>query len=432
MYSQVMRRSLLLFCLPFFLAAPRAVAQEALRAWNTAAFELAAPAPRTDSLDACPKLQAFKQDAAYPDDSSNLKEVSEVPSGVLPPPADDLDRSGLLAALKNNLIYWQNKPDTFKISLGGDSYTAARMRYTTQTLINLLSTEMTQEELREALETRFKVYRSEADDNSGKVVITGYYEAEIKAARKPDAVNRFPIYLKPADLIKTGPGMGVDFDYGRTDETGNLVPYYSRSEISGGVLAGKNLELVWTAHPSRIMLLQIQGSGILRFPGGDSIKAGFDGANGRPFKSVQKLLMDCGEVPAMSFKDFINYLSLQGERESRLVDLNPRYVFFKPRPNDTPAYGAMGTGLTPGRSIAVDPEPIPLGVTALLSSKRPVAEADGALSFKEFTRFVAAQDTGSAIRGPGRIDLFWGSGGTAETEASSMKAPGTLYILIAR
>jgi len=459
LYSQFMRRLLPLFCLTFFLAAPRAGAQEALRAWNTEAFELAAPASKTDILEACPKFQAFTQDAAYLDDSSNLKEVSEVPSGVLPPPADDLDRAGLLAALKNNLIYWQNKPDTFKIALGGDSYTAARMRYTTQTLLDLLSAAMTQEELREALKTRFKVYRSAADDGSaplnnsfagsrpseapgasagakedgsGKVVITGYYEAEIKAARKPDAVNRFPIYLKPSDLIKTAPGMGVDFDYGRINENGNLIPYYSRSEISGGVLAGKNLELVWTEHPSRIMLLQIQGSGILRFPDGNSIKAGFDGANGRPFKSVQKLLMDCGEVPAMSFKDFISYLSLQGERESRLVDLNPRYVFFKPRPNDTPAYGAMGAGLTPGRSIAVDPEPIPLGVTALLSSKRPVAGADGALSFKEFTRFVAAQDTGSAIRGPGRIDLFWGSGGTAETEASSMKAPGTLYILIAK
>ena len=432
MYSQFMRRLLPLFCLTFFLAAPRAGAQEALRAWNTEAFELAAPASKTDILEACPKFQAFTQDAAYLDDSSNLKEVSEVPSGVLPPPADDLDRAGLLAALKNNLIYWQNKPDTFKIALGGDSYTAAWMRYTTQKLIDLLSAKMTQEELREALKTRFRVYRSAADDGSGKVVITGYYEAEIKAAWKPDAVNRFPIHLKPSDLVKTAPGMGVDFDYGRVDETGNLVPYYSRSEISGGILAGKNLELVWTEHPSRIMLLQIQGSGILRFPDGDSIKAGFDGANGRPFKSVQKLLMDCGEVPAMSFKDFINYLSLQGERESRLVDLNPRYVFFKPRPNDTPAYGAMGAGLTPGRSIAVDPEPVPLGVTALLSSKRPVAGADGALSFKEFTRFVAAQDTGSAIRGPGRIDLFWGSGGTAETEASSMKAPGTLYILIAK
>jgi membrane-bound lytic murein transglycosylase A len=343
-----------------------------------------------------------------------------------------MDRASLLAALKNTLTYWRNKPDSFKVLIGKDNYTAAQMRATTQKLLDIFSADMPPEKLLAALKTQFRAYRSVADDGSDKVVITGYYEAEIKAARQPDAVNKFPVYLKPADLVKTDAGMGVDFDYGRVDENGKLIQYYSRSEISGGVLGGKGLELVWSAHPAQIMLLQIQGSGVMRFPDGDFIKAGFDGANGWPFKSVQKLLMDCGEVPAMSFKDFINYLSLQGEREARLVDLDPRYIFFQQRPKDSPAYGAMGAGLTPGRSIAVDPKPIPLGVTALLRSKRPVAGADGSLGFKEFTRFVTAQDTGSAIRGPGRIDLFWGFGATAETEASSMKTPGDIFILIAK
>jgi len=87
--------------------------------------------------------------------------------------------------------------------------------------------------------------------------------------------------------------------------------------------------------------------------------------------------------------------------------------------------------LTPGRSIAVDPQYVPLGLFGLLKSKRPVAQDHG-LDFKDFTRFIATHDTGSAIRGPGRVDLFWGSGGTAETEASSMKAPGELYLFIAK
>ena len=418
---------------PFFIpaAAPTA-AQEALRAGNNSAFEAVRVTPDSDTLEACPKFQDFRQASDYPDSSSGLRDVSEISPDMLPLPADDMDRAGLLTALKGTLDYWRNRPDSFKILLGGDTYTARQMRDTTQKLIDALSSDMTPAELREVFKTRFRAYRSVADDNSGKVVITGYYEAEIKASRHPDAVNRFPIYLKPADLVKTTPDMGVDFDYGRVDELGNLVMYYPRADISGGVLGGKGLELVWSEHPARIMLLQIQGSGILRFPDGDFIKAGFDGANGWPFKSVQKLLIDCGEIPPMSFNEFVNYLSLQGEREPRLVDLNPRYIFFKSRPKDSPAYGAIGAGLTPGRSIAVDPKPIPLGVTALLKSKKPVAGPDGAMSFKEFTRFVTAQDTGSAIRGPGRIDLFWGAGETAETEASSMKAEGDLYILIAK
>jgi membrane-bound lytic murein transglycosylase A len=427
-----MRRFFPLFVLPFILSSPRAAAQEALRAENALAFETVQAAPSADSLEACPKLQAFYQDAVYSEMSSNLRDVAEVPPDTLPLAKDDMNNAGLLTALKNTLAYWQTRPGTFEITIGKDHYTAVQMRRTTQKLIDIFSGNMAPEELHAALKTQFRVYRSVADDNSGKVVITGYYEAEIKASKQPDAVNRFPVYLKPSDLIRTTPGMGVDFDYGRLDETGNLIRYYPRAEISGGALAGKGLEMVWSAHPAQIMLLQIQGSGILRFPDGDYIKAGFDGANGWPFKSVQKLLMDCGEIPAMSFKSFISYLSLQGAREARLVDLNPRYIFFGTRPKDSPVYGAMGAGLTPGRSIAVDPKSIPFGVTALLKSEKPVAGAGNSISFTEFTRFVAAQDTGSAIRGPGRIDLFWGYGNTAETEASSMKAPGDLYILIAK
>jgi len=223
--------------------------------------------------------------------------------------------------------------------------------------------------------------------------------------------------------------MGVDFDYGRYDESGKLVRHYPRADIHAGALAGQGLELVWSEHPSQIMLLQIQGSGVLRFPDGDYIRAGFDGANGHPYRSVQKLLMDCGETPAMSFKDFIAYLSSQGPREERLADLNPRYIYFRERAKDSRPYGAIGRPLTPGRSIAIDPKHIPLGLPGLLRSRRPVAGGQG-VTFKDFSRFVATHDTGSAIRGPGRVDLFWGGGETAETEASSMKAAGELYLLV--
>ncbi len=435
------------FVLPFLLAAPDASAQqEALRAENdlffgrftftglpfSASGGAASAGSDPGVLEACPRFQNRQLNDVYPDPSYGLRDVSEVSPDALPLPADDMDRASLLTALENTLAYWQKKPDAFKVLVGKDYYSSVWMRLTAQKLIDLLSTNMSPEDLRAAVKKQFHVYRSVADDGSGKVVITGYYEAEIKAARQPDAVNRFPIYLKPSDLVKITPDMGLDFDYGRVDANGNLVRYYSRQEISNGILAGKGLEAVWSEHPAWIMLLQIQGAGILRFADGDFMRVGFNGANGWPFKSVQKILIDCGEVPSMSFKDFISYLTTQGERESRLVDLNPRYIFFQTRPKDSPVYGAMGLGLTPGRSIAVDPAPIPLGVIALLSSRKPVAGPDGSLSFKNFARFVTAQDTGSAIRGPGRIDLFWGSGDTAFTEASSMKAPGDLFILIAK
>ena len=134
----------------------------------------------------------------------------------------------------------------------------------------------------------------------------------------------------------------------------------------------------------------------------------------------------------MSFKNFISYLSgLPPGREERLTDLNPRYIFFQTRPKDALPYGAISRPLTPGRSIAVDPQYVPFGLFGLLKSRRPVAQDHG-LDFRDFTRFIATHDTGSAIRGPGRVDLFWGAGDAAETEASSMKAPGELYLLVIR
>jgi len=421
-----------LFSLALLPAASGASPLETLRAENVLAFEITAPEPKPDILGTCPRSKAINQTASDPNEASSLKGVTEVEPEMLPLPEDDLEKESLLNALATTLTYWKKRPNTFTIIVGKDTYTAVQMRATTQKLIDLLSADMTTEELHTALKTQFRVYRSVAEDNSGKIILTGYYEAEVPASRQQDSVYKFPIYIKPPDLVKVPAALGMDFDYGRKDENGNLLRYYSRQEISSGVLTGKGLELVWTAHPSQIMLLQIQGSGILRFPDGDFIKTGFDGANGWPFKSVQKILLDCGEIPDMSFKDFIGYLSTQGARESLLVDLNPRYVFFKSLPKDTPAYGAMGRALTPGRSIAVDPAPLPLGITALIKAKKPVAGPAGGLSFKDFSRFVTAQDTGSAIRGPGRIDLFWGAGAVAETEASSMKTKGDLFVLIAK
>jgi len=399
---------------------------------DAAAFaERAVPAAGrpVDTLAGCPKY-SFKDWEAYPDSPAAVREVSEVGAETLPLPADDLDRAGIIEVLKTSLDYWNARPDGAKVQLGGDTFDAPRLRRSMAALLEIFSSAMPEAELRKTLQERFRAYRASADDGTGKTVITGYYEAEIKVSKTRSEKYNYAVHLKPADLVKTTPEMGVDFDYGRYDESGALLRHYSRQEIHAGALAGQGLELVWAEHPSHIMLLQIQGSGVLRLPDGDYLRAGFDGANGWPFRSVQKILMDCGEIPAMSFKTFINYLSaLPADREERIADLNPRYIFFQSRPKDSLPYGAIGRHLTPGRSIAIDPKYIPLGLFGLLKSKRPVAQGES-LEFRDFTRFIATHDTGSAIRGPGRVDLFWGSGAAAETEASSMKASGELYLLI--
>jgi len=426
----------LILALLFLTAAvsPALGAQEWYRAPVEADEIIPYPAAPARILDSCPKFKDLGEFQAYPDLDTRLKEVTEVPPGNLPLEADDLDRAGVIEVLNTNLDYWNSKPDNFKAQVGKDYYSAERMRLTIKKLMDIFSSGAQGEQLRDLLKDQFRVYRAAADDGSKDVNITGYYEAEIAVSRERSDKEKYAVYLKPADLIKTTPGMEVDFDYGRKDENGKLVRHYSRQEIHEGRLGGQNLEIVWSAHPSQIMLAQIQGSAILRFNDGDFLRVGFDGANGWPFRSVQKILMDCGEIPPMSSKTFIGYLSNQpADREERLTDLNPRFIFFRVKPKDSLPCGAIGRTLTAGRSAAIDPKYIPLGLFGMLSSKKPVAAADGGLSgFKDFTRFIATHDTGSAVRGPGRVDLFWGTGAAAETEASSMKAPGRLYLLVLR
>lgn len=386
--------------------------------------------PAAEPLDACPKFRLFSESESYPEEAPAIKDVSPFPPADLPVFADDLDRAGLIEVLGTNAAYWKARPDSFTIKVGKDSFAAPAMRAASARLLELFSAGLAPAEERARLAAEFRAYRAVADDGSGTVTFTGYYEAEIPATRAPTAESRYPLNLRPADLVKTTPAMGADFDYGHY-VGGVMTRHLSSGEIYAGGLSGQGLEAAWSAHPAHLMLAQIQGSGVLRFPDGDFIKIGFDGANGHAFKSVQRLLMDCGEIPSMNFKDFIAYLSRQENgREERLVSLNPRYIFFRVKDKEAQPQGAIGTPLVPGRSIAVDPKPVPYGLAVVIRTRRPVAQPDGGLAFRDFTRMAATHDTGSAIRGPGRVDIFWGGGPVAEREASSMKASGELYLIL--
>lgn len=353
--------------------------------------------------------------------SSNWSSIGEV--------KDDLDRESLLRIIEINLLYWKAKPSSFSITIGKDRYSRDKMVEGFKRLYDIFSSNLTYTKISKRLASEFKIYKAVSDDTKD-VTITGYYEAEIEVWKEKDERRRYPLHLRPPDLVKVE---GEDFDYGRYDENGNLVRYYSTAEIRGGAIDKYHLEIAYSEHPSHIMLAQIQGSAIIRYPDGDYDRIGFDGANGWRFVSVQRILMECGEIPSMNFRDFIRYLSSQPQdREERLVNLNPRYIFFKLKKKDEAPQGAISFPLVPHRSIAIDPKYIPYGLLAYIISQRPLASEDGEriIEFRRFSRFVATHDTGSAIRGAGRIDLFWGNGKKAEVEASSMKAKGEFYLLL--
>ncbi len=269
--------------------------------------------------------------------------------------------------------------------------------------------------LRQWLEQRLRVYRVEASDGEPTGLMTGYFEPQIDASRKPSASRRVPLYAAPADLA-------------------SRKPYWTRQQIDShgpaqAALRGK--EIAWVEDPLDALVLQIQGSGRLRItePDGSSklVRLAFAGHNDQPYKSVGRWLIDQGELQPgdASWPGIKDWARRNPARLNEMLWQNPRVVFFREEalPDATVGpKGAMGVPLTPGRSVAVDPQSIPYGTPLWLDSTEP-------LSPKPLQRLVVAQDTGSAITGAVRVDYFWGWGDAAEANAGRTKQALKVWVL---
>ncbi len=379
---------------------------------------------------ASPHLPAFQKappEECLPDPSDaptpgpgapgfSINTLEPAAPGALPLPADDLARASAALGARRTRAYWLAKPPAQEVKVGPRLVTAARLALGFETLAGLLESTPDAALLKQALEARFDVYEAAASDGSRQGTITAYYDPEIPLSKTP-APGHVPVLARPDDLGASEPA----------------TPYWTRRQIAEGALSGKGLELYWTPHAADLNVLQTQGSGWGRLPDGARTRLAFDGANGHGFHSVGKALRRCRLIPQdLPAPDMLDWLRAQTpEREQKLVNLNPRYVFLKEKAGDGGPWGASGIELVAGRSIAVDPAGVPLGLPGILVSRKPVAdEAGKPLGFEDFTRFVFTHDVGSAIRGPVRVDLFWGAGRKAEAEAFRMLFPGRLYVLV--
>src|SRR5712671_7673338 len=246
-----------------------------------------------------------------------------------------------------------------------------------------------------------------ADHGAREGLFTGYYEIELNGSRRKHGRYQTPIYRKLPDL-----GSGL---------------FPTRAEIEDGALAGRGLELLWVDDPIDAFFLQIQGSGRVRLSGGGTVRVGYDGQNGLPYVPVGRLLVERGVLPRaqvtmISIRDWMNEHPDAG---AALRRENPSYVFFREQ-GDEGAVGAGGVVLTAERSLAVDRAYVALGLPIWIEADERFAAAEGV------RRLVVAQDTGGAIKGPVRGDLFWGFGPAAAWRAGMMKDRGTYYLLLPR
>lgn len=275
---------------------------------------------------------------------------------------------------------------------------------------------------REFFETWFQPWQA---GNNGAVegLFTGYYEPELDGTRQPGGDFTTPLLHRPPDLVMVElglfrPAWRGERIAGRVVD-GKLRPYEGRTAIEQGALDRYHLAFLWVDDAVAAFFLQIQGSGRVRLPDGSVVRVGYDGQNGQPYVAIGKLLVERGELTAeeASMQTIRAWIKAHPEAGKALMRENPSYVFFRELSGDGPI-GSEGVVLTPGRSLAVDHNFVPLGVPVFL-------DAGPALR-----RLMVAQDTGGAIRGPVRGDVFWGAGAEAETQAGAMRARGGYYLLL--
>jgi membrane-bound lytic murein transglycosylase A len=270
----------------------------------------------------------------------------------------------------------------------------------------------------------FFVPHATANNDDAEGLFTGYYEPELAGCRERTAECASPLLRRPPDLVtvelgRFRPAWRGERIAGKV-EKGALVPYASRAEIERGALDGKDLELAWAEDPIEVFFLQIQGSGRVRLADGSQLRVGYDGQNGHAYVALGRVLIDRGLMPReqVTMQSIKAYLRDRPHEAAALMNENPSYVFFRELSGEGPV-GAQGVALTPGRSLAVDRSFLPLGAPVWL-----VAE--------DIARLLVAQDTGGAIRGPVRGDVFWGHGAEAEARAGAMKAKGRAWLLLPR
>jgi membrane-bound lytic murein transglycosylase A len=282
--------------------------------------------------------------------------------------------------------------------------------------------------VRATLERLFRPFAA-LDGDSAEGLFTGYYEPELRGSRNPSARNATPLHALPRDLVTVDLGSFRDNLRGERIvgriENGALRPYPDRAAIDGGALGDAAWVLVWVDDPVDAFFLHIQGSGRVVLDEGGVLRLGYAAQNGHAYVPIGRVLVERGELrrEQVSMQSIRAWLAANPTERRALLHRNPSYVFFRVLEGEGPI-GSEGVALTPGRSIAVDRRVIALGVPIWLDAEDPLEPS------RRVRRLLVAQDTGGAIRGVVRGDVFWGAGADAAERAGRMRSQGRWWILL--
>jgi membrane-bound lytic murein transglycosylase A len=355
-----------------------------------------------------------------------------VPEAAIPLLTDDTDRASLLHCARLQKDYLEALPPEHTATIGDSVYPLTWLQQSMTDFIAILEETPETLELNSRIQREFMLYQAAGRaGKNGEMLVTGYYEPLFDGSMVRKEPYIHPLYSIPEDLISQKDPATDTKTVGKLDDKGAFHPYWTRAEIEiNNLLAGK--ELVYLKDPFDAFLLHIQGSGRIKFADGSQKSVRFASHNGHTYRSIGKLLVDEGKLSLKeaSIPTIRHYYETHPEEQQRILHHNPRFIFFNWGDDMSPP-GSIGKPLTAGRSIAIDRSSLPVEFPAWLMTERPRVDADGQIiNWVPTTRFVLPQDSGAAIQGPGRVDLFWGNGIYAETAASHMKAKGKLYFLV--
>lgn len=345
---------------------------------------------------------------------------------------DDLRNEGLSTAIQNHLDALSYQDPNKMLPMGNQQIQVRKITSTLLAFLDLLDQELSTEEFTKEIEDKFEFIQTGKGDNL-EALFTGYYTPVIPASKTQSREFNYPIYRKPNRLSKNrlfvrnrAPGSSY--------ATLKFVdgPNYTRKDIDGlMVLKDSGLEIAWLQNEMERYFLHIQGSGILEFQNGERQGVQFAGTNGYRYKSIGKHMLATGALdPSQgSMQGIKKHFNERPQDIPKYLYKNKRYIFFEF--SDGMPRGSSGTPVIANRSIATDTSVYPQGGLAFISSQKPILDASGKIAkWEPFTRFVLNQDTGSAIKGPGRVDLYFGIGKQAGQLAGRYMQKGNLYFLL--
>ncbi len=383
-------------------------------------------------------FSCFYQTVSPPGTSPEPCITELIPEKNWPSLVDDADRESLRQALTQSLIYLQKSCLEKTYPLGTREISGEEIRSTLALLLELLDSNSDSDvvSLERELKAHFNLYQLVFPNRSASLLTTGYYEATLSGSRAPSDRFPFPFYRKPDDLL-TIELENFSSKYKGDRLVGRLLgrkvlPYYSRREIDQeGKLAGRGLELYWTDDRLKLFFMQIQGSGRVVLEDGVSVQLQYQATNGHPYFPIGRELIRRGILrpEEVSLQRIYTYLKDHPEEQEGILNLNPSYIFFQEARGGP--YGSLNVPLTPGRSVAMDLKIFPSGGLAWLTGVKPVFSPDNRILYwVPMNRWVLVQDSGGAIKGPGRLDFFWGNGEQAEMAAGHQRHEGTIFFIL--